>query len=95
MKNFLKKLWEILKKMFCFIVFLFASFFTVKLVKNKNKENEKKENEIKEDVKNEIKKTNAADLVNDSPNKDDIQQSIDNIQEDFRQRIRDRFNKTL
>lgn len=91
----MKKIWTIIKKIICGIGFFLTTVFAVLFVKDKYKYDKRTEEEIKNDKENEIKKTDAADLVADSPNQDDIQQSIEQQKEDFRKRIRDRLKQKI
>lgn len=84
------KIWNIVKKIGSAIAVIFTMLYTIFSLKNKY--TEKVIKEVKED---EIKKKDAADIIADSPNQSDIQQSIKNEQDEFRKRVRDRLNQNL
>ena len=87
------KIIEIIKNIICVVFFGITAIFIFD--KHKNKKIEKDSEKLKEDKINEIEKTDAADLVANSHVKDRIQSGINDEQEEFRKRVRDRLNKKL
>ena len=64
--------------------------------KNKKEEYEKLNAETKkEETKNELEKKSADDIASDSPHPDIISSNIEREQEEFRERVRNRLNKSV
>lgn len=61
---------------------------------NKKEKAENKADIKKEETKNELEKKSADDIAADSPNSGAISSGIEKQQQEFRERVRDRFNKT-
>ncbi len=49
----------------------------------------------KQEIENEIKKTDAHDILDSSPNSNTISTSINNERKDFRERVRHRLNQNV
>ena len=67
------------------LIFVLSDFFNKKRIKE----------EKRKEIEDEIKKTDAQDLINDSPNNDTISTAIANEQSEFRERVKHRLNKTI
>lgn len=91
----LKKILDIVKTIFCIVFFGISAIFLFDKNKEKRNKINTKSEEKKKEKEDEIKKTDAATLIDQSPNKSDIQSDITELQSDFRKRIRDRLNKSL
>lgn len=91
----MKKIWEYIKKFFCWLGVLFTTIFTIIFFNKKKKKQNQDESSIKQEKENEIKETDASTLVANSPNQDDIQHTIEQEQSKFYQRIRDRLKQKL
>lgn len=90
-KNVFKKIGEFLAAIFGTIFFGFTASYLTSKDKQTKEVIENKANEIKEETKDEIEKTDAADIVADSPNQSAISTTIDNEKSDLRERIRNRL----
>lgn len=88
---------KILKTIGCIIATIFFGITAIFVFKDhKNTKDEKNEAEkAREEKKDELEKKSADDIAADSPNPDTISTNIENEQEEFRQRIRDRLNKNI
>lgn len=87
---------DVCKKIIEFIVVGVASIVGYLLICRKDTgQIETVAQEEKEKEREKLEETNASDIVAESPNQSDIQQSIEQQQAEFRERVRYRFNKEL
>lgn len=90
-----EKIKQILISIALFIPSLLAAIYYV-LFKQAKAENGKLNAESKkEDIEDEIKNTDAADLVAESSNSEVISTNIEREKEQFRERVRDRLKQKL
>lgn len=94
MKNIIKKILTIILHVLALVFFGVSSVFLFKK-KNETVEPEKIAEEKKEEKEDEIKKTDAGDLVAESPNQQDISTTIGEIKSDYRERVRNRLNSDI
>lgn len=93
-KEFFSKVKDIAFKFFTFIGLIFSGAVALILLFKNIKKTPVEKIDVKE-VENEIKKTDSKDIIADSPNQSDISSSIEQQQQQFRERVRNRFNKDL
>lgn len=89
----MKKILKVIKNVICSIFTCISVFVTGIFIKEIiNNDSDKKNSE---ELKDEIKNTSAADVINDSPNKDNISATIEQQQQELRERVRERLRKKL
>ena len=92
-KAILYKIWIVIKYVAVTLFFGIAAIF---LFRNKKSEDEiNKAEKAREEKKDELEKKSPNDIAADSPNADSISANIEREQENLRQRLRDRFDKTI
>lgn len=94
-KDFWTKIKDVSISFFTYLGLIFSGAVALFLLfRNLNKNNTVDTVNI-EDIQDEIKNTTSSDIIADSPNQSDISASIEQQQTEFRERIRDRFNKNI
>lgn len=91
-----KKILKVVKNVFCTIFTVIgivaSTLFAQQIINKKCKKDDRENNE---DIEHEIQNTDAADIVDTSPNQDTISSTIEQQQQELRQRIRDRLKKNV
>lgn len=91
----MSKIKKILIAIGTFLAAVFTGFLFGKKSKKDDVKQIEKAEEKKQEAKDEIEKTSAADLVDNGNNAESIRADIEREQQEFRERIRNRFNKDL
>lgn len=90
-----EKIKKIIVAILLFIPSLLSAIYYVLFKQAKVENGKLKAESKKEDIENEIKETNAADLVAESSNSETISTNIEREKEQFRERVRNRLKQKL